>query len=193
MKNYLFIFTVLIVSLASCGGEEKKVNEGDKFYTTEVPEANVLRVGIKELEDSLNKIAQRPEIENKVKTLVQQAYLEKLKLMYQAYPKDKDAARSLAKVYMMYSGMGVSELSSKYADTLIERYPKYEERWLALQSNALYYDMEAVPRNKEKMRYYLEKLIKEYPNIDPEILAQAKSRLETIDLTFEELMVSQNK
>lgn len=192
MKNYLVILTVLIGTLVSCGGEEKKVKEENKFYETEIPEANVLRVGIKQLEDSITKISQSTGIESKVKNLLQQAYLEKLKLMYQAYPKDKDAARSLAKVYMIYSGMGVSDLSVKYADTLIERYPKYEERWLALQSNALYYDMEAVPRNKEKIRYYLEKLIKEYPRIDPEIISQAKSRLETIDLTFEELIEQQN-
>ncbi len=192
MKNYIVIASVFLGTLVSCGGEEKKVNEKDKFYTTEVPEANVLRVGIKQLEDSIMQISQTQGPQSKLTNLLQQAYLEKLKLMYQAYPNDKDAARSLAKIYMTYSGMGVSELSVKYADTLIERYPKYEERWLALQSNALYYDTEAVPRNKEKIRYYLEKLIKEYPKIDPEIISQAKSRLETIDLTFEELIKQQN-
>ena len=182
----------LLALLWSCGGGEAEA-EKDKFYTTEVPEAGVLRVGIKQLEDSLNKISLNRKIDDKITNLVQQAYIEKLKLMYQAYPKDKDAALSLRKVYMMYSAMGVPDLSVKYADTLIERYPKYEERWLALQSNAIYYDMEVVPRNKEKVRYYLEKLIKEYPNIDPEILQQAKSRLETIDLSFDELIKQQNK
>jgi len=88
--------------------------------------------------------------------------------------------------------MGVPELSVKYADSLVEKYPKYEEGWLALQSNAMYYDMEAKPRDKEKVRYYLEKLLKEYPDLDPEIIDQVKSRLETIDLTFEELILQNN-
>jgi hypothetical protein len=57
----------------------------------------------------------------------------------------------------------------------------------------MYYDIEARPRDKEKMRYYLEMLINEYPNLDPEILGQSKSRLETIDLTFEELIQQQNQ
>jgi hypothetical protein len=192
MKKYLFGLIAVLALFASCGGEKEGDAKNPEFYTTEIPEANVLRVGIKQLEDSLNKISENPNIEHKVTNLLQQSYVEKLKLMYQAYPKDKDAALSLRKVYMMYSAMGVPELSVKYADTLIEKYPKYKERWLAIQSNAVYYDMEAQPRNKEKVRYYLEKLIKEYPNLDPEIINQAKSRLETIDLTFDELIKQQN-
>ncbi|MCJ8288613.1 MAG: hypothetical protein HRT58_01170 [Crocinitomicaceae bacterium] len=193
MIKCLFGIIAISALLVSCGGEEKKGENGDKgFYSTEVPEANVLRVGIKQLEDSLMKISQNTNINKTVTNLVQQAYLEKLKLMYEAYPKDKDAALSLRKVYMMYSAMGVSELSVKYADSLIEKYPEYDERWLALQSNAVYYDMEVEPRDKDKVRFYLEKLIKEYPKLDPEIIEQAKSRLETIDLTFEELIKQQN-
>ena len=193
MIKCLFGIIAISALLVSCGGEDKKGENGDKgFYSTEVPEADVLRVGIKQLEDSLMKISQNTNINKTVTNLVQQAYLEKLKLMYEAYPKDKDAALSLRKVYMMYSAMGVSELSVKYADSLIEKYPEYDERWLALQSNAVYYDMEVEPRDKDKVRFYLEKLIKEYPKLDPEIIEQAKSRLETIDLTFEELIKQQN-
>lgn len=193
MIKYLFGIIAISALLVSCGGEDKKGENGDgSFYSTEVPEADVLRIGIKQLEDSLMKISENTNINKTVTNLVQQAYLEKLKLMYEAYPKDKDAALSLRKVYMMYSAMGVSELSVKYADSLIEKYPEYDERWLALQSNAVYYDMEVEPRDKDKVRFYLEKLIKEYPKLDPEIIEQAKSRLETIDLTFEELIKQQN-
>lgn len=180
----------MIASLVvSCGGEDDNNGKEDKFYSTEVPEADVLRVGIKQLEDSLTK---NPRMEKKVTNLVEQALLEKLKLMYRAYPKDKDAASCLHKVSMRYSAMGVSDLSVKYADSLIERFPKYESRWLVLQSNALYYDTEVQPRDKDKVRYYHEKILKEYPNLDPEILDQSRSRLETIDLTFEELIKQQN-
>jgi len=194
MKKYLFLVVAFVGLLTSCGDAEKETKKGDgKFYSTEVPKADVLRVGIKQLEDSLMKISEmEPKVDKTVTNLVQQAYLEKLKLMYQAYPKDKDAAASLGKVYMMYSGMGIPDLSVKYADTLIEKYPKYPERWLALQSNAVYYDMEVVPRDKEKVRFYWEKLINEYPDIDPEIIEMANSRLKNIDLTFEELIKQQN-
>jgi hypothetical protein len=178
--------------LVSCGGEEKEKGD-EKFYSTEVPEADVLRVGIKQLEDSLMKISTNANMDKSVTNLLQQAYIEKLKLMYQEYPKDKDAALSLRKVYMMYSATGHADLSVRFADSLIDKYPKYNERWLALQSNAVYYDMEAKPRDKDKVRFYLEKLIKEYPKLDPEIIEQAKSRLETIDLTFEELIKQQNQ
>lgn len=191
IKYLIGIFTIASL-LVSCGGDGNNKKGDDQFYSTEVPEADVLRVGIKQLEDSLMKISSNANIDRSITGLVQQAYLEKLKLMYEEYPKDKDAALSLRKVYMMYSAMGESELSVMFADTLIEKYPKYDERWLALQSNAVYYDMEAQPRDKDKVRFYLEKLIKEYPNLDAEIIEQAKSRLETIDLTFEELIKQQN-
>ncbi len=192
MIKYLIGIFTLASLLVSCGGDGNDKKGDDQFYSTEVPEADVLRVGIEQLEDSLMKISSNANIDRSVTGLVQQAYLEKLKLMYEEYPKDKDAALSLRKVYMMYSAMGEPELSVKFADSLIEKYPKYDERWLALQSNAVYYDMEAQPRDKDKVRFYLEKLIKEYPNLDAEIIEQAKSRLETIDLTFEELIKQQN-
>ncbi|MFK7785196.1 MAG: hypothetical protein AB8B56_08770 [Crocinitomicaceae bacterium] len=193
MKYLLGIITIAAL-VVSCGGEDDKNGKGDgEFYSTEVPEADVLRVGIKQLEDSLMKISQDKNTDYKLTNLVQQACIEKLKLMYQAYPKDKDAALSMHKVSMMYSAMGVSDLSVKYGDSLIEQYPKYKDRWLVLQSNAMYYDMEAQPRDKDKVRFYLEKLLKEYPNLEPEILDQSKSRLETIDLTFEELIKQQNQ
>lgn len=191
MKYFLGVITAVAL-LVSCGEEANGGNAKDGLYKTEVPDADVLRVGIKDLEDSLMRISQNPEIEHKVTNLLQQAYIEKLKLMYRSYPKDKDAALSLRKVYMMYSAMGAAEMSVKYADSLIQKYPDYDERWLALQSNAVYYDMEVEPRDKEKVKFYLEKLIKEYPNLDPQIIEQAKSRLETIDLSFEELIKQQN-
>lgn len=183
---------VALTFMVSCGdGNDAEKGDG-KFYSTDVPEPNVLRVGIKDLEDSLMRLSEDRTADRTLTNLVQQAYIEKLKLMYRVYPNDKDAAHSLRKVYMMYSAMGASELSVKYADSLVAKYPKYEEGWLALQSNAMYYDMEAKPRDKEKVRYYLEKLLKDYPNLDPEIIEQVKSRLETIDLTFEELVLKNN-
>lgn len=195
MIKYLLGVCLIAALAVSCGGEDEENSKGNnELPSTEIPEADVLRADIKQLEDSLMKISQNGNGDTKkVTNLMQQACIEKLKMMYQAYPEDKDAARSLHKVSMMYSAMGVSDLSVKYADSLIEKYPKYKDRWLVLQSNAMYYDMEAQPRDKEKMRYYLEKLIEEYPNLDPEILDQSKSRLETIDLTFEELIQKQNQ
>ena len=192
--KYLVGLVMIAALIASCGGEENKDDkENGVFYSTDIPEADVLRVGIKQLEDSLMKISRDGETDYKLKNLVQQACIEKLKLMYQSYPDDKDAALSLHKVSMMYSAMGASDLSVKYGDSLIETYPKYKDRWLVLQSNAMYYDIEAQPRDKEKIRYYLVKLINEYPNLEPEILEQSESRLETIDLTFEELIKKQNQ
>ncbi|NVK65718.1 MAG: hypothetical protein HWE22_14085 [Flavobacteriales bacterium] len=189
--KYFLGFAVIMAFFVSCGdgGEADKDVE---FYETDVPNADVLRVGIKDLEDSLMLLSEDQTADRTLTNLVQQAYVEKLKLMYRMYPEDKDAAHSLRKVYMMYSAMGAPELSVKYADSLVEKYPKYEEGWLALQSNAMYYDMEAKPRDKEKVRYYLEKLLKDYPNLDPQIIEQVKSRLETIDLTFEELIQQNN-
>jgi tetratricopeptide (TPR) repeat protein len=177
--------------VVSCGGEDEKGDkENGEFYSTEIPDAEVLRVGIKQLEDSLMKI---DNADTRLKNLVQQAYIEKLKLMYQAYPDDKQAPVSLSKVYKVYAGMGAHEMSVKYADSLIEKYPDFSECWMAFQSNALYYDIYAQPRDKEKARYYLEKLVNDYPNLDPEILDQSKSRLETIDIPFEDLIKQQNQ
>ena len=189
-KSLIILFALTIGTFVSCGGEEKKVGGEGKFYTTEIPEANELRKGIKEMEDSLRNISQSG-LANKSQKVVQQAYLEKLKLMYQAYPNDKDAPKCLSKVYMMYEGMGAPEVSVKYADTLIERYPKYEGRLMALESNAAYYDVYVEPRNKEKQRYYLEKIVKEYPNVKSSIVENAKFRLKHIDLTFDELIILQ--
>jgi hypothetical protein len=51
MMKYLFGIVMLAALIASCGSEdENDEKKGGKFYTTEIPEANVLRVGIKQLE-----------------------------------------------------------------------------------------------------------------------------------------------
>ena len=95
------------------------------------------------------------------------------------------------KLHTTYLNLNAKELAVSYGDTLVQRYPKYKDRLLILQSLALYYDSEVTPRDQEKVKFYHEMILEEYPNINPEILEVSKTRLENIGLTLEELIEKQ--
>ncbi|MCH2225373.1 MAG: hypothetical protein MK066_11450 [Crocinitomicaceae bacterium] len=186
MKKYLGI--VLVAGLiVSCGGETKN----DKSYKTEVPEASVLIEGIKVLEDSVLKLSMDLNGPKQMKGLAQQALIEKLLLLYRTYPKHEKAPSCLDKVQMAYSTIGVHELAAKFADTLLMKYPKYENRLLIIESQITNYDQFIKPRDKEKVKSYYEMIFKDFPNLSEEKKEDYQFRLDNIDLTFDELIEKQ--
>ncbi|MFT5780559.1 MAG: hypothetical protein ACI837_003521 [Crocinitomicaceae bacterium] len=191
MKHLLFIVTIGSFLFVSCGDDTVKDAEY-KAYETVVPPVNELREGIKTLEDSLLRMSQDlGNVRKQLPNLTRHALIEKLLLLYRNYPKDKDAAACLDKVYSTYSSLNAHDLSLKFADTLLTNYPKYDNRPALLRNLATDYDVFIKPRDKEKVKYYYNLLLKENPNLPQEARDEIKFRLDHIDLTFEELIVMQ--
>lgn len=117
-------------------------------------------------------------------------YAEKCLAVYHQFPKDKDAPRYLDKAHVIFASLGMHQRSVLLADSLIQNYPLYKNRPMVLESLATAYDIFSQPRNKDKVKLYYEMLLKEGRNLPKEQRENIEYRLKNIDLTFEELIVS---
>jgi hypothetical protein len=169
-----------LMLFSSCGSEEKKIEEKKVLASKED-----LKASIKQMEDSLKMLqAKDMQIEN----LHRMELANRLKAFYESYPEDDYAPKCLDNIHMVYSGMGVHELSVAYADTLLKKYPKYENRAMILESQGSNYDIFVTPRDSAKVRYYYSLLLKEFPNLDKEKRQGIKERLAQNHLTFDEYL-----
>lgn len=178
LKIAAFGMLASVLLLASCGGEEKAE---EKTVAT----AEELKASIKVMEDSLKSLQanQLP-----VGNLHRMELINRLRLFYETYPEDNYAPVCLDNMHMIYSGMGVPELSIAYADTLLEKYPKYENRAMILESQGSNYDVFTTPRDSAKVRYYYTLLLNDYPNLDKDKRQGITDRLANNHLTFDEYL-----
>jgi hypothetical protein len=144
-----------------------------------------LRSSIKQMEDSL-KVLQSSDMP--VENLHRMELANRLIAFYESYPEDSYAPKCLDKIHMVYSGMGVHELSIAYADTLLLKYPVYENRAMVLESQGSNYDIFTSPRDSAKVRYYYTMLLKENPKMDKEKRQGIIDRLAQNQLTFDEYL-----
>jgi tetratricopeptide (TPR) repeat protein len=114
--------------------------------------------------------------------------IKSLKSFYQKYPENEFAANCLNKLHLIHSADRDYETAAAYADTLLEKYPKFPERAIVLESQYNAYDMFIKPRNKEKVKKYLKMLLEENPDMDAEQRKDFEYRLKYIDLTIEQLI-----
>lgn len=167
MKKYIYLVVTLVL-FASCGGGSEDLKK-----RIEEKEKSISSMNSKDLEKMSNA---RNEL------------VELLFEYYRTNPEEDYSAQCLDKVQMVYSSQRKYELAAKYGDTLIEKYPNYENRELVLESQYNNYDMFVKPRNVEKAKYYLELLLKEYPDMPKERKEEFEYRLKYIGLTIEQIM-----
>ena len=94
---------------------------------------------------------------------------------------------------MIYSSTKRYPLSVNYGDTLLNQYPDYINRAMIIESMAVTYDIFILPRNKDKVRFYNELLLKENPDLSEDKQAEIKFKLENLDLTLEEMIEKSNQ
>jgi hypothetical protein len=185
MKYTWFILVMLTLSLASCGGNEKKEEEGVK------PSKEELIEKINYMEDSLKRLTSQLKDIKQIPNLTRMELINRLLDFYRNYPEDQFAPECLDKVHMTYSGMGVYIRSVEYADTLLLNYPKYVNRAMVLESQGSSYDIFIQPRDSAKVRYYYELLLKENPKMDKAKRNGIKERLKFNHLNFDQYIDKQ--
>ena len=173
-------FLALACLIVSCGGGGNKPNPA----TIKGMEENV-----KLLEDSL-----KSGLIDPAKTEgVDVRYAESCLKIYRSFPDSKEAPKYLDKAHMIYSSSGAHGLAVLYADTLIRKYPNYENRQMVLLSLATAYDMFLIPRKKDLVKKYYEMLLKENPNLPKEQKEDYEFRLKYVDLTYDQLIDMQTQ
>ncbi|MBI1836823.1 MAG: hypothetical protein HYR91_06110 [Flavobacteriia bacterium] len=174
---------VLSLVVISCRGSKSKISNKD--LTIEEVKNRVLAY-----EDSIMTFQKSQKV---VPAYFQDSLINALKLFYSKFPEDKSAAKCLDKIQMFYSGNGQVQLAVKYADTLIEKFPKYKNRSLVLESQAANYDMFINPRDTNKVKQYFTMLLKENKSMETDKRKGIELRLRHLELTFEEFIQFQSK
>lgn len=172
--RYLIVFA-LMACVVACSNEPK-----------ELTEATVID-SVKAFEDSLKTISINVDALTDQKIGV--AYAEKCLEVYHRFPKSKEAPKYLDKAHIIFASLGMHGRSVALADTLIMKYPMYDNRPMVLESLATAYDVYLQPRKKEKVEKYYKLLLKENPNLPKEKKEDIEFRLENINLSFEELIM----
>lgn len=174
MRKLLSI-TLVSAVLFACG--PKKLETKEDFVAA-----------VSEFEDSLK--ASAVDVNQLTDQAIGVKYAEKCLAVYHQFPKDKDAPRYLDKAHVIYASLGMHQRSVLLADTLIQNYPLYKNRPMVLESLATAHDIFLRPRNKEKVKMYYEMLLKEGKDLPAEQRKNITYRLNNIDLTFEELIAT---
>jgi hypothetical protein len=113
------------------------------------------------------------------------AYLK----FYRAFPKDDYAPFCLDKIQGLHMQNNNIHLSLAYSDTLLEKYPSYENRFVILESQGANYDVFEEYRDTNLVRKYYTLLLKEHKKITAEKRTDIQYRLDHLNLTFEELIL----
>lgn len=175
MKN-IFIVISICSFLASCSQSSKEKSE----LTIEDYKAKIVAY-----EDSIVSFQKQ---QKNAPIYLKDSLIGSLLSFYKLFPKDKSAAKCLDKIQMFYSGEGKIQWSIAYADTLIQKFPKYENRALILESQAANYDMFVNPRDTNKVKQYFSMLLNENPSMDKEKRKGVELRLHNLGMTFEEFI-----
>ncbi|MNU78592.1 hypothetical protein D3C71_681850 [compost metagenome] len=186
MRTLFLIGTVFFV--LGCSSKEEGTKKDQKSVGEQTLKEAVKEV--KAFEDSLKSVSASGSLEFDQQVAV--TYAEKCLSIYHRFPETAEAPRYLDKAHIIFASVGLHQRSVILADSLIATYPTYKNRAMVLESLAGAYDVFVVPRQKTKVKYYYEMLLKENPKMDVEQRKQIENRLKYVDLTFDEYVSKSN-
>ncbi|MCO5260308.1 MAG: hypothetical protein M9916_09210 [Crocinitomicaceae bacterium] len=173
--KHLVVFLGLSLLVLSCGGNKNELAFDKR---------------IEAYEDSIEQwgggLGSKEEING-----FAERYISLLLETYEEEPKNPKNPQYLDRVHMWYATIGKPVESIKWATILLDKYPKYENREMVLESVAAIYDGDITPRDSNKVRQYYLQLLKEFPTMDKEKKEGIEQRLKYNQLSFEEYLMKQ--
>ena len=182
MRLKMFVFTLGLTSFYAVNSCSNSDIKSDK------PSKEDLRARIKEMEDSLKGLQVNIQEVKQIPNLTHFELINRLLDYYHNYPKDSYSAECLDKVHMKYSGMNIHQRAVEYADTLLEKFPKYVNRALVLESQGSAYDIFIQPRDTSKVRKYYTMLLEENPKMEKDKAEGIRDRLRHLDMNFDQFI-----
>lgn len=172
MRKVLILFLGMILfSCAETVSEEvKQMTEGQKKSIR----------SIDQLEQDILNLPMNTKVDADILRDSKGILIDSLLTYYRNYPKDTMAPVYLDKAHMLYSGMGDYKSASLYADMILKQYPNYVNRRMIIESQIVNYDIFITPRDPEKVKEYIELLLKEV-KLTEEERAEYEARLQNID------------
>ncbi len=174
MKKIAIVYTLIFVGLFSCNEESSETGK---------PSVEELKEIITQKEDSLMLFQKENKI---IPDTKHYDLIHALLNFYYKYPQDAYAPVCLDKVQMSYSGLGIYFKAVQFADSLIDKYPKYVNRQMVLESQASNFDIFLEPRDTNKVKHYYSILLKENPKLEKDKRAGIEMRLKHLDLNMDQ-------
>ena len=212
INKALFLFAFLLL-LASCKNQTttKKTVSSKKTVTSkkEIPlsrnelvaSVKQMEDSIKQMKDSISSLINSPKTSTKtlsssrlekILSLSNVEFINRLFSFYQAFPKDPYSAACLFKIHEKYSELQAPKKALDYGDTLLVNFPNFPKREILLESMCAIYDVEIVPRDTTSLRKYNTLLLKE-STVTPEKRKEIQMRLKYIGMNFFEYTGFKNK
>ena len=211
INKALFLFAFLLL-LASCKNQTttKKTVSSKKTVTSkkEIPlsrnelvaSVKQMEDSIKQMEDSISSLINSPKTSTKtlsssrlekILSLSNVEFINRLFSFYQAFPKDPYSAACLFKIHEKYSELQAPKKALDYGDTLLVNFPNFPKREILFESMAAIYD-KILPRDTISLRKYYTLLLKE-SKVTPEKRKEIQMRLKYIGMNFFEYTGFKNK
>ena len=178
IQTFRFFALVLwVFVLFACNADPKKEETNENGSS---PKA--LKERITRYEDSLASM-DASKLSPAAYNLNQIELINRLECYVKAFPKDAFSAECLFKLHMVFAGLNAQEKSLAYGDSLLRRFPNYENRSLLLESMASSYDMFITPRDTASVRKYYTMLLQDnrYPDVKKKEILK---RLKNLHLTW---------
>lgn len=172
---FISLFCTFLV-LGSCSGETKDARKKSE-----------IKKDIKASEEKIMEASKAGQVTEELKQSSEEL-MGYLLEFYHAYPKDKYSAECVTKVHMLHSALGNVEESVAYGDTLLNEFPKYENRAQVIESQIQSYEMLIKPRNVEKIKKYLKLWLAENKKAPKDKIEDMEYHLKFVDMSLEERM-----
>lgn len=176
MNRFIFIIPLVLFSCS-----QNKTNESNSVMMKS-------RENISRMENEIAKLPSATVEELGEVNKDKKSLMDSLQEYYNKYPNDTLAPQYLDKIHMLYSGMGKYQNATEYADKILKEYPNYVNRDMIIESQIMSYDVFITPRNPEKVKYYIEMLLRENPDMNKEKRSEYEERLKNVDRSFLESM-----
>lgn len=187
MKN-IFVLTCLSFSILACKSQPKEANE---VTLTSEQMINSIREVDDSLRNSYKRYMKDPKPEKQIDQGMVIRLANKQVLFYQKYPEHEMAPEYLDKAFQLYYSENKIEEAVNYGKVLIENYPDYKGRLIAILNLAAIFD--GVLDDRESAVKYYKLLLDEYPNLEKETKIMITERLKNADLSQQEFIIKQNK
>ncbi|MBX2949984.1 MAG: hypothetical protein KF704_11960 [Crocinitomicaceae bacterium] len=167
------LFSVLTILLVACGSKNE--------------DAVSVHTRIEQYEDSIRQWGGGSGTKEDISSFADD-YINTLLEAYEEEPDNPKNPEYLDRVQMWYSTVGNAPSALKWALVVEEKYPKYPNRQMLLESIAALYDNGITPRDSIKVREYYTQILKEFPTMPESKKQEINDRLKHNNLTMQEYM-----
>jgi len=119
-------------------------------------------------------------------------YIQVLLQAHKEDPQHPKIPEYLDKVHMWYITKNEPQQAVQWANFVIENYPTYPNKKMLIESAAILYDSEIMPRDSTKVRQYYAQLIREFPAMNLADKQAIKERLKYNHLSLQEYIRKNN-